>query len=348
MKNIALTWGSTGGHIFPLVAVYNYLKDTPDTHFIWFGDEEWLEQQIASQNNIPFVHIPSGKVRRYFDIRNFYEPLKNLSGIFWGMYYIFKYKIDIIFSKGGFVGLPLCIAGFFMRKKVYIHESDMISGLSNKIISKFATKVFYTFPNEKIDGKKHILIWQILNPELLNGVKNIQIEDELIEESRLEVLVIAWSQWSTTLFESIKSMLNNLIDINFTIILWEKNLNFRWDFEKYNNVTLYDFIDQEALGSLYQKTDIALSRGGATTLWELYFFGIHTIIVPLPGSAQDHQVLNAKYFHEQFESDILYESPELNLEIFRLLNKYKDLRKNDLNLKNFLFALKEIKKNIMT
>lgn len=342
-KNIALTGWWTWGHIFPLLSLYNYLKNDRDLQFIWFGDEEGLEAQIAQKNLIRFEHIPSGKVRRYFDIKNFFEPLKNLSWFFWGIYFILKYKIDIIISKWWFVWLPLCLAGALLRKKIYIHESDSVSGLANRIISRFATKVFYTFPNEKIDGQKHILIWQILNPELLNNVDKVW---ELEENEDLHVLVIAGSQWSTALFEQLKSILNNLIDVHFTIILGEKNLHFRTVFEKYGNVTLHDFVSQEELWEIYQKTDIALSRWGATTLWELYFFGIHTIIIPLPSSAQNHQALNAAYFQQNFGSDVLEESSQLNLDIFRLLSKYKDLRKTGLNMKNFFYALEKIKEEI--
>ncbi len=343
MKNIALTWWWTGGHIFPLLALYNYLNKTGEFNFIWFWDEDGLEAEIAWENNIKFEHIPAGKLRRYFDIKNFFEPLKNISWIIWGIYFIIKYKIDIVFSKWGFVWLPLCIAWALLRKKIYIHESDTVSWLSNKIIAKFATKIFYTFPNEKIDGEKHILVGQILNPNLL---KNIDKVWELKENEKLEILVIAWSQGSSFIFEHIKSVLNNLIDIHFTIILWDKNLHFRKDFETFNNVTLYDFVDQEKLWEIYSKSDIAITRAWATTLWELYFFWIHSIIIPLEWSAQNHQVLNTDYFKENFWSDVLYENDKLNLEIFRLLNKYKDLRKSWLNIKNFFYSLEKIKEEM--
>jgi len=343
MKNIALTWWWTWGHIFPLLSIYNYLKNDKNFSFTWFWDEDSLEFQIAEQNNINFEHIPSGKLRRYFDIKNFFEPLKNLSWIIWWIYYILKYKINIIISKWGYVSIPLCIAGFLLRKKIYIHESDTVSWITNDLISKIADKIFYTFPNEKIDNKKHILTWQILNPELL---ENIDTKWELEENERLEVLVIAGSQGSTIIFEQIKTILNNLIDINFTIILWDKNLHFREIFEWFSNVKLYDFVSQKELGKIYKKTDIAITRGWATTLWELYFFGIHSIIIPLIWSAQNHQVENAKFFKENFWSDVLEESTQLNLDIFRLINKYKDLRKAWLNTKNFYYPLEKIKSEI--
>ncbi|MDP5039026.1 MAG: glycosyltransferase [Candidatus Gracilibacteria bacterium] len=326
MKNIALTGGGTGGHIFPLLSIYNYLKSDENLNFVWFGDEYGLEYDICEENNIKFEHIPSGKLRRYFDIKNFFEPLKNLTGFFFGIYFLLKYKIDIVFSKGGFVSIPLCLAAFVLRKKIYIHESDTVGGLANKIISKVATKIFYTFPNENNleENEKNIITGQILNPELLNNIDKI---GNLEENEKLEVLVIAGSQGSSIIFENLKTILNNLIDVNFTIILGEKNLDFRNEFEKFHNVKLYDFASQEKLGEIYKNTDIAISRGGATSLWELYYFGIHTIIVPIKNSAGNHQFENAMYFKDKFGSDVLNEEEKLNLEIFRLLNKYKHLIK---------------------
>lgn len=343
-KNIALTGWWTWWHIFPLISIYNYLKKDNSLNFYYFWDEEWIEYKISTQNNIPFFHIPSGKIRRYFDIRNFYEPTKNLTWIFYWIYYILKYKIDIIVSKWWFAWLPLCIAWFILRKKIYIHESDTNSGIANKIISKIATKVFYSFPNKEIDWIKHILTWQIVNPELYIDID----KNELLEENeRLEVLVVAWSQWSTAIFENLKSVLNNLIDINFTIVLWTKNAHFKKEFESYKNVELIDFATQKQMWEIYKKTDIAITRAWATTLFELYFFWIHSIIIPLPSAANWHQISNAKYFKEEFWSDVLQESENLWTDIYRCLSKYKELRKSWLNMTWVKYALEQIKKEIM-
>lgn len=338
-KNIALTWWWTWGHIFPLVAIYNWLKDSNEYNFYWFWDEDWLEKEVAIKYNINFFHIPSWKIRRYFDIKNFFEPLKNITWFFFWIYYILTKKIDIIFSKWWYVSIPLCFAWYILGKKIYIHESDSVWWIANKIISKIATKVFYTFPNENISWNKFVQTWLMINPEIYRYIK----KDEIIENEKLEVLVIAWSQWSTKIFESIKTIVNNLIDINFSIVLWDKNLHFRKEFEKCNNVKIYDFVSQKELWEIYKKTDIAITRGGATTLWELYFFGIYSIIVPLKTSAQNHQYNNALYFKENFWSELLDEDNQLNVEIFRILNKYKNLRKAWLNLKDISIAIDKIK-----
>ena len=340
--NIAITWGSTGWHIFPLLSIYNYLSENKDYKFLWVWEEDSLEEELANKNKIQFLWIPAWKIRRYFDWRNFYEPFKNLTWIVFGIYYILKYKIDIVFSKWGYVSLPLCIAAFILRKKIYVHESDTVSWISNIIISKIATKVFYSFLNEKIDNKKYFLSWQILNPELLDNISDINIEENEI----LEVIVIGWSQWSKTIFENLIKILPDLNDINFQVVLWEKNMHFKEDFKVFSNVIAHDFLTQKRLGKILKNIDIAITRWWSTTLWELNAFWIHSIIVPLSNSAWNHQQNNANYFNKEFWSDILDENDNLEIELFRILQKYKDLRKSWLNLNNLLKPLQLIKKEI--
>lgn len=340
-KTIALTGGWTGGHTFPLLAIKKHLDSDKNLEFHWFGQEDSLEHDIADKNNIPFHRIASGKIRRYFDVKNFYEPLKNITWIFEGIYYILKYKIDIVVSKWGFVSIPLCIAAKILRKKIYIHESDQAMGLANKLISRFATKVFYTFPVELEDKEKNIISGPVMNEDLLANIKN----QEIIENEKLEVVVIAGSQWSRKIFKSLLGIMNNLLDINFTIILGEKNMEFRQEFEKFNNIQLVDFASQEQLGEIYKKSDIAISRW-SSALWELYFFGIHTIIIPLKATGGDHQTKNGEFFRAQFGSNLLDENANLGLELFRLLQKYKDMRKDALNMKWFHEWVRRIQKEI--
>ncbi len=342
-KNLALTWGWTWGHIFPLLSAYNYLKEDNIYKFFWVWERNSLEEDIAEDNDIKFLVAPAWKLRRYFDLRNFYEPLKNLTWIVYSIYYILKYKIDIIFSKWWYVSLPLCIAWFLLRKKIYIHESDTIWGVSNKIISKIATKVFYTFPNEKTKlWGKYITSWQILNPDLLEWLKGVEIE----ENKKLEILVIAWSQGSTRIFNSLIKILPDFEDISFTVILWNKNLSFKESFSKFQNVKIMDFVTQEKLWNIYKKTDIAITRAWATTLFELSAFWIHSIIIPLTESAWGHQQKNAEYFNKKYGSDIVDENKDFEIKLFRKIKKYKNMRKRKLNLENFYEALKIIEREI--
>ncbi len=341
-KIIALTWWSTWGHVFPLLSLYNYLREKKDYKFIWVWEEWNLEEEIANKNSIPFYHIPAWKIRRYIDIRNFYEPSKDLTWIAFWIYYILKYKIDIVFSKWGYVSLPLCIAARLLWKKVYIHESDTVTWITNKIISLIANKVFFTFPNKKVDNKKFFISWQILNPELIDYLTTLKVK----ENKELTVMVTAWSQWSKKIFENLLKILPDLQNIKFHIILWEKNMDFRKDFKKFNNTIVHDFITQKRLWKILKDIDIAIARWWATTLWELYYFWIHTIIIPLKNSAWNHQQKNAEFFNKNFWSNILDEDTKLSLELFKLLRKFKNLRKSGLNLEWFFDWLKKIKKEI--
>ncbi len=339
-KTIALTWGWTWGHIIPLLSFYNYLKKEDNYNYVWIWEETGLEYDIAEENKIDFHHIATWKIRRYFDWRNFYEPLKNLTGIFQGIYYIWKYKIDIIFSKWWFVSLPLCFAWKLMWKKIYIHESDIKTGLANKIISQFATKIFHSFPKEKY-SKKEILTGQILNSWLLDGLKNLKISTN----DKIKVLVIAWSQGSTIIFENLIKIIPEFQNIEFEIILGEKNTHFREKLNIYTNTIIHDFVNQKQLWEIYKQTDIAITRGSATVLSELFYFGIHSIIIPIT-NAWWHQIHNAKYYNKEVWSDILDENKNLSLELFRKLNKYQNFRKKSLNLEWFFDAMKIIEKEL--
>ncbi len=341
-KTIALTWGSTGGHIFPLVSLYNYLKEEKGYKFLWFWEEWGLEEEIADKYDIKFKDISAGKIRRYFDLRNFYEPLKNLTGIVEALFYINKYKIKIVFSKWGYVSLPMAIWAKIMRKKLYIHESDTVSWISNRLLWKMADKIFYSFPNDKIDNKKHIYSGQILNPELLDSIANVYS----VENKRQKILVTWWSQWAEWIFKALLKILPDLDFIDFTIILWEKNKHFKDDFSKYSFVKTYDFVSQKDFGVILKSTDIAITRAWATSLWEQNAFWIHSIIIPLENSAWDHQNKNALYFNEKFESDILKQDDDLPNKLKDKLIKYKNLRKAGLNLDSFFNALNIIKVNI--
>lgn len=307
---------------------------------MWLWERNSLEQDTAEDMGIEFHEVAAGKIRRYFDLRNFYEPLKNLTGVFQALYYLLRYKGDIIISKGGFVSVPTCFAGWMLRKKIYIHESDTVMGLANKISARFASKVFSSFPLEW--GKKYIHTGHIMNPEMLDGIKSISKE----ENERLMVLVIAGSQWSEKIFQNLIQILPDCRDIDFHVVLGtQDNPDIKRTLWNFWNVKTYGFISQQELAKLYVMCDIAVTRG-SSLLWELYYFWIHAIIIPLKATGGDHQTKNAEYFHEKYGSDILDEDDNLHLALFRKLQNYKELRKTGLNLKGFLDGIGTIEKEI--
>ena len=340
LKKIIFTGGGTGGHVTPIESLYNYIEETSHNEYMWLWERDSLEETAAAKLGIEFKDISAGKIRRYWDIRNFYEPLKNLTWVIESLYHICKFKGQVVFSKGGFVSVPAVFAAFILRKKIYIHESDAVMGLANKITSKFATKVFYTFPSEKT--RKHIHSGPIVNPVMLDSVKSLTKS----ENERLTVLVIAWSQGSQKIFEELLKMLPDCSDIDFHVIMGtNSDSELKAKLGNFWNVKVYGYIPQKELSKLYVVSDIAISRG-SSTLWELFYFGIHTIIIPLKATGWNHQYHNGKYFSENYGSDLLDEDENLSLEMFRRLQKYKDLRKTGLNLEWYLDALNTIKEEI--
>ncbi len=341
-KTIALTWWSTWGHVFPLLSLYNYLLESEHYKFVWFWEYDSLEEKMAKNYNILFHDISSWKIRRYFDFRNFYEPLKNLTWIIESLFFIKKCSVDIVFSKWWYVSLPTAIWAKIMWKKLFIHESDTVFWLSNKLVSKMADKIFYGFENDKIDNVKHVFTWQILNPELLDSINNLDLKDNKVQK----VLVVGWSQWSKKIFETLLSILPDLDFLDFQVILGDKNTSFKDDFQKFKNVKTYDFVSQKNLWVILKDSDIAITRAWATSLYEQNVFGLHSIIIPISSSAWDHQVENALYFKKHFESDVIYEDENLPLNLKDKLIKYRDLRKVWLRLDKFYKALKVIEANI--
>jgi len=256
MKKIALAWGWTWWHITPLVSLYKYLWNE-NYVFFWIWENNSLEQKIAWENEIKFYGIRAGKLRRYFSLQTIIEPFKIISGIFQAIKILSEEKPDLIFSKWWFVSLPIAIAAYFLWIKLFLHESDSVPWLANKYVGKFASKIYLWFDVAKkyFDLRKTEVTWQILNPELFTDL--VEKPENL---HRTQLLIIWWSQWSKRIFEYILWNIDKLNNYEITIVLWSLNSNMKEQFKSYSNITTYDFIDQNVLKNIYQKTDIAITR----------------------------------------------------------------------------------------
>jgi len=402
MKIAFVGWW-TWGHIFPIKALVEYIlknkklidwdlqEDNLKIFRIWEKDS--LEQKIAEDLEIEFYSILSWKIRRYLSLlsilKNFFDLFKLIVGFFQSLYFLYKNKIDIIFCKGGYVALPVVLAWAILRKKIYVHESDTIPWLTNKIAAKFAKKVFWGFTKEdnrrlkmitEDDGKedinkffellensykalwwdtKVVSVWQILSDDLIKSISSDNLlnqssdkslylsSDNLLTQSSdnslLNILVIWWSQWAKTIFDTILSIAkknlykfekkrrNIMIDerFKFFIILWTKNVGYKHNFVWFENVEVFEFVDQKKMWQLLYLADRSITRWWATSLAEQDIFWIKKIIIPLPFTAHNHQYWNALWY-EIFRWDILLEQDE-NLE--------KDLE-------NILFSKLEKKEKI--
>ena len=169
---IIMTGGGTAGHVNPNLALIPSLeKNNFEVKYI--GSKDGIEKEIVKDANIPYYGISSGKLRRYFDLKNFSDPFKVVKGVFEAGKIMKKEKPDVVFSKGGFVSVPVVIAASLRKIPVVAHESDITPGLANKLSSPFCDKLCVTFREslKYVKGNKGVLTGSPIREEILKGSK---------------------------------------------------------------------------------------------------------------------------------------------------------------------------------
>lgn len=329
MKKVALVWWWTWGHITPLLSIFRNMSQENGFDFFWVWESDSLEQKIALENNIRFYPVRAWKLRRYLSFKTFFEPFKIILGIFDAISILKKESPDLIFSKWWYVSMPVAIASKILWIKLFLHESDTVAWLANRYVWMFAQKVFLGFKEASIyfEKEKVEVVWQVLNPDLFNNEKTIISENE-----KTNLLIVAWSQWSTRIFQALLWNTENLKNFHVSVTLWSLNTHFRKDFSKLQDIEIYDFVDQKKMWELYSKADLAITRAWATSLAELEAFWVKMIIIPLSESANNHQVKNA-WIYETKENEVLLEQ-DLN-RLKDVILKYEWYKKNTIwNPKN--------------
>ena len=322
-KKILLVGGGTGWHVFPLINLAECIKKNhPETSFHWIGEAESIESRVTWENNIPFSPIICGKLRRYFSLQTLLTPFRVLTGIVQSMMILHREKPTAIFSKGGYVSLPVAIGGWIMKIPVYLHESDSIPGLANKIVGRFASWIFCAFSEADsfFDTKKILGHGSLLSSEILS------LTSEVIPPNpRTQILVSCGSQGSASIFDAVLELLPRFSDVDFHIILWVKNLDYRSKFEHFSNVHIFDFFyNQTDYLKIVQKCDIVIARSGSS-IFEFEALGLHMILIPHPFTGSNHQYWNAKAFEKKGHELI----EQKNISALRgIVEKYKTFKKS--------------------
>ena len=329
-KVIAFAWWWTWWHIFPVKNLIEKI-DTSKYKILWFGNKNSLEEKIANQikqewKDIVFIPIFSWKIRRQFNIKSIYLNLidffKNILWFFQSFYYICKYQPKFVFSKWGFAAFMPSLIWKICWKKVYLHESDTIPWLVNKIVSRFANKVYLGFDYAKkyIKNKNIEVVWQLLSDKFYKP-SLYPIQD------KTNLLVIWWSQGAKILIESVKHLLDEwkLKEFEINIVWWL--LNKENIFKNYDNVNFYWFLNQDDLIELYKKADISITRGSATSLAEQDQFDIKKIIVPLPYTGWNHQYYNALEYTKKQDIYLSQQDENFVEKLWLELEKLKNYRK---------------------
>lgn len=212
MKRIILTGGGTAGHVTPNIALLPRLKELQyDIHYI--GSYNGIEKELIEQFGIPYHGIATGKLRRYFSLQNFTDPFRVLKGMNEAKKLVKILKPDVIFSKGGFVSVPVVLSGKRCRVPVIIHESDMTPGLANKLSLSAATKVCCNFPEtlELLPDGKALLTGSPIRQELLTGDKFKAREFLGFTSDKPVILVVGGSLGAVAVNEAVRAVLPKLL-----------------------------------------------------------------------------------------------------------------------------------------
>ena len=317
MKRIILTGGGTAGHVTPNIALLPRLRELGyDVHYI--GSYTGIEKELIEQFGVPYHGISSGKLRRYFDWKNFTDPFRVLKGFSEANKLIKTLKPDVIFSKGGFVSVPVVLAGKRNHVPTIIHESDMTPGLANKLSIPSATKVCCNFPEtlEHLPEGKAVLTGSPIRQELLQGSKDAARKLCGFTSDKPVILIVGGSLGSVVVNDAVRAILPELLK-DFQVVHLCGNGKTDEALQGLEGYVQFEYIKHE-LKDLFALCDIVISRAGANAICELLAIRKPNLLIPLSANAsRGDQILNARSFERQGFS-VVYEEEELTNEV--LLN----------------------------
>ena len=307
MKRIVLTGGGTAGHVTPNIALIPRLREL-NYDICYIGSYDGIEKKLIEEFHIPYYGISSGKLRRYFDPKNFSDPFKVLKGIGEARRTLKELKPDIVFSKGGFVSVPVVLAAKRLHIPVIIHESDLTPGLANKICIPSAAKVCCNFPEtlSHLPAGKAVLTGSPIRQELLRGNAIAALEFCHFTANKPVILVMGGSLGSAAINDTIRGVLPELLK-NFQVIHLCGKGKLDPHLTDVQGYVQFEYIKDE-LRDLFALADIVISRAGANAICELLALKKPNLLIPLSANAsRGDQILNANSFKEHGYSMVLTE-----------------------------------------
>ena len=324
MKRIILTGGGTAGHVTPNIALIPELKKRGfEIHYI--GSKTGIEKELIGNFDIPYYGISSGKLRRYFDVKNFTDPFRILKGYSEAKKLIKKIKPDVIFSKGGFVTVPVVKAASRQKVPCVLHESDISPGLANRLCIPSATAICANFPETiaNLPEDKAYLTGTPIRSELFSGNRLKGLDFCGFTANKPVILVIGGSLGSVRVNEAVREILPKLLEKYQVIHLCGKD---KVD-ESLKQTEGYVQVEniQKALCDLLDAADLVISRAGANAICELLALHKPNILIPLSLEAsRGDQILNAASFEKEGYSLVLDEDEMMEKDL--LMNKLEELK----------------------
>lgn len=342
MEKIVFTGGGTLGHVMPNIYLMEELKEFEHYYIGGNGiEKKYVKDRLNNYYEIPTIKLVRGKV-----FTNLKIPFVLVSAILKAKKVLKDINPDIIFSKGGYVSLPVCVAGRLLKIPIIAHESDSSFGLANKIILKLCTKMCVNFKSLQNKNKKIVYTGPIFSKQFENKQKDYRGLN--IDQSKQTILIVGGSLGSVKINEMIYVILKDLLK-NFNVIhITGKNNNSIKSYDNYNACEM-----TQDINNLYNIADFVIGRSGAGVTAECYFKCLPMLLIPLENKAsRGDQVLNAEYYKKQGVAEILKEKILTPTKLYRTIldfskniAKYKTNYKKQTKVNGKETIIKEIRNN---
>lgn len=305
---ILFSGGGTGGHFFPIIAVLRELKRIAeeeqilDVELFYMGPNDF-GNELLRQEEVILIKIPTGKIRRYSSLANFFDPFLTAFAILRAMWHMFVVMPDVIFSKGGYGALPAVLSAIIFHIPIIIHESDSVPGMVNSFSARFAKRIGIAFTGaEKYFPKaKTAVVGVPVRKRILGGNRDIARQNFDITSTLPVIGILGASQGSQKINDALLGALKEFTDEfevlhqtgekNFETVKGEASVVLEFAHkERYHPV---GFMNEQSMREFYAASDFIISRAGASSIFEIAAWGKPSILVPLKNAAQDHQLENA-------------------------------------------------------
>ena len=306
-KKIILTGGGTAGHVTPNIALLPGLK-ARGYEIYYVGSYEGIEKKLMEEIGIPYTGIATGKFRRYLSAKNLTDPFRVLKGFGEAKKIMKELQPSIVFSKGGFVSVPVVLAAKKYKIPVIIHESDMTPGLANKLSLSAATKICHNFPEtaQYLPKDKAVFTGSPIREELKKGDALAGRKMCGFSADKPVIMVIGGSLGSVAVNNAVRSSLDRLL-ANYQIVHLCGKGKTDPELEGKSGYRQFEYIKAE-LKDLFAMSDIILSRAGANAICEIAALKKPNILIPLSAKAsRGDQILNADSFKKQGFSEVILE-----------------------------------------
>lgn len=308
---VLLVGGGSGGHVYPLVAVAQALKKArPDVQVKLMGDGPFVAR-AAKEAGLPYTGIVAPKLRRYASVHNIMDTVMAPLALAQAFWKLFWYMPDAVFAKGGYTSVFPCIAARVFMIPVYLHESDSVPGMGNRLLAKRAKLIFTAFEKAAaaLAPNATVLVGNPVRPGLGGADKAASLAAFQLQSGKPTVLVIGGSQGAGHINKVVMDGLVQMAQDGWQVIHQTGDANYKavseeaakiikdgegtWAAAVQAQYRAYPFLDEGQLAAAYAACDVAVTRASANVLTELSLSGKPMVMVPLPGSAQDHQLENA-------------------------------------------------------